>query len=76
MLWTALRSSHPKTADGPFQQGVDARSAGWRCSHNPHPADTDAHTEWLAGWRATYDLDEDDDIESCRNRTGHLLDQH
>lgn len=51
-----------------FQDGVDARAKGQALADNPHCIRTDDYAEWAAGWRATFDLDEDDDPTSLRMR--------
>lgn len=51
-----------------FQEGVDARARGAALDDNPHCVRTDEHAEWAAGWGATFDLDEEDDPASDRDR--------
>jgi hypothetical protein len=67
-FWTALKTSRHGHPLDVFKEGADARAAGKRLSDNPHCVASDAHREWAEGWRATLDLDEDDDLESCRDR--------
>lgn len=55
-----------------FQQGADARAAGKALSDNPYGIRTDEHADWADGWRATFDLDEDDDPASTRDDTVRL----
>lgn len=50
-----------------FREGVDARAAGAALSDNPYGIRTEEHADWAAGWRATFDLDEDADPASTRN---------
>jgi len=71
-FWKALKTSHLAAGIDAFQQGVSARAAGKRISDNPHCLSTEAYTEWAEGWRATLDLDEDDDMDSCRDKTDRL----
>ncbi len=68
-FWTASKASRQHERLDAFQDGVTARAAGKRLSDNPHCLSTTAHREWAEGWRATLDLDEDDDMESCRDRS-------
>ena len=70
-FWAGLRTTKREPLDF-FQQGVTARAKGKPRLDNPHCAETEAHTEWLEGWRATFDLDEDDDCDSCRDRSDRL----
>lgn len=69
LFWQTWKNAHFGAQAGPFQQGVDARAAGIKAAANPFCVATEAHAEWLEGWRATHDLDEDDDFESCRDRS-------
>ncbi len=49
-----------------FAAGVEARAAGREEADNPYdPLSPQGH-EWRAGWRATCDLDEEDDPASMR----------
>ena len=50
-----------------FQQGVEARAAGRTLGDNPYCIRTEDYAEWAAGWRATFDLDEDNDFTSDRD---------
>ena len=63
-------SSLPDGLDHCFKQGTDARQDGRKLADNPYDIETDEHTEWAAGWRATFDLDEDEDAASMRIRPG------
>ena len=49
-----------------FTAGADARAAGTPQTENPYPPACPEHTEWAAGWQATFDLDEEDDPLSNR----------
>jgi ribosome modulation factor len=56
----------PDSLEECFKQGVDARQEGRKPGDNPYRIDTDEHREWTAGWKATPDLDEDEDPASTR----------
>ena len=72
-FWSAHKATPHTAGCDVFKQGVDARFAGKRLSDNPHCLSTDAHREWADGWGATLDLDEDDDLDSCRDRADPIL---
>ena len=65
-LMSCAMTSPPKDLIDVFKEGVDARGCGRPESMNPYPAGTRERQEWLEGWSATFDLDEDDD--PCSNR--------
>lgn len=67
-FWTAPKWARRATGLDAFKQGADARSAGKRLSDNPHCLASEAYREWAEGWRATLDLDEEDDLDSWRDR--------
>ena len=52
-----------------FREGSDARANGVALADNPYSVRTDEHAEWSAGWRATFDLDEEDDPASDRDHS-------
>ena len=52
-----------------FNEGVAARAQGRPESTNPYGAGTSEREEWLEGWHATFDLDEEDDPNSSRIRS-------
>ena len=49
-----------------FQAGVAARQDGREISDNPYPIGSRERSEWTEGFRATCDLDEEDDPASDR----------
>ncbi len=49
-----------------FQAGLNARHAGSKPSDNPYPIGSPERDEWGEGFRATCDLDEEDDPASDR----------
>ncbi|MDX7949752.1 hypothetical protein P7D22_00995 [Lichenihabitans sp. Uapishka_5] len=53
-----------------FRQGTQARDEGRKLAENPYSLRTPQHREWAAGWCSTFDLDEDDDPESMRVKSG------
>jgi hypothetical protein len=73
-FWMASKGSRQQERFDAFQDGVTARSAGKRLADNPFCLSSGAHKEWAEGWRATLDLDEDDDMESCRDRSNREID--
>ena len=52
-----------------FEEGVDARAAGRKLDDNPYCIRTEEHADWAAGWHATFDLDEENDPDSNRDRS-------
>ncbi|WP_425374316.1 ribosome modulation factor [Lichenihabitans psoromatis] len=64
------------SASRTFEEGADARAAGQPASANPHCPGTEDRREWSAGWRATFDLDEDPDFRSERSNTDDISDAH
>lgn len=65
-----MDESDPANLEPFFQEGMDARMSGRRLADNPYPVRTVEHREWVAGWQATCDLDEDDDPQSSRVKPG------
>ena len=61
-------SSPLQRKTGEFEEGVDARAKGRKLDDNPYCIRTDEHAEWAAGWHAMFDLDEEDDPNSNRDR--------
>lgn len=61
-------SIDPRTASDYFEEGVAARAGGKPVSDNPYCVGTVQRTEWDSGWKATLELDEDDDPASDRIR--------
>lgn len=59
-------ATQPKSLQDCFQAGADARVNGLKRSDNPYPVDGDERAEWDEGFKATCDLDEDDDPASDR----------
>ena len=57
-----------KPASFSFEEGAAARAAGTPSFDNPYCVGTEGRTEWAKGWSATFDLDEDDDPASTRDR--------
>ncbi len=49
-----------------FQAGADAKAKGRPPSDNPHAVGSDERVEWDEGYRASCDLDEEDDPASDR----------
>ena len=58
-----------RTRTKAFEEGADARARGQALADNPFCLNSEEHTEWAAGWRATFDLDEEDDPQSDRVKT-------
>ena len=44
-----------------FKAGVEARGAGLTLDRNPHAAGTEERREWEAGWKATVEIEDEDD---------------
>lgn len=61
--------SEPEDLTAIFMEGVEARAKGFPEGQNPYAAGSRQRKEWLEGWSATQDLDEDDDPCSCRIRS-------
>ncbi len=60
----------PPNLEACFKQGTRARAKGHPLADNPYDMQTPEHSEWAAGWSATFDLDEDDDPDSTRVKLG------
>lgn len=56
----------PQNVQDCFQAGADARLQGKKPSDNPYPIGSEERAEWDEGYRATCDLDEEDDPASDR----------
>ena len=60
------------TCSAQFEEGADARARGKVLADNPYCIQTTEHAEWAAGWRAVFDLDEEDDPASDRDHAVSL----
>lgn len=58
-----MHPTDPKPLDAYFQEGLEARLDGKALHDNPYAAGSAKRREWNAGFRATVEAEDEDDLK-------------